>query len=509
MSLIAAIAIMILVSVLSAVMASMLGVTSRGALNNQLSSKAFGLTQAGINWYMMQLAGTANWTTTTNQTGISLNPGTFDVTLSNKASPQTDSTTNTRMDIAVTGKVADTGGAIIQRQMSQRVFKLPSASKFALFWGRRTGTSLNLSNVTIDGDLWSIGSSTIPASSTVTDGIAYRPSTETVTGAGTFTTQSITYDANFGYFGNNDAAFTATNSTPTLTSTYYTGLISGYNTAIATSPAGSDITQSSGTFNVSGTMRGRDVSLTGTVTITGSGTVIANGSSGSRGVMTLGSTSGGPVTIRPDAGGSITFLSRRSMTVNNVTINNVNNPAPDYFPRVRMYSQAAGATSDLLTIRNTAILDRAFLLSDRRILVQNSTTSPTVTNSVFFVNRNASSATNNNLTVTGTATVGNLGTGPCSLLSIARGTPALAITSTASVRGFIFQDDTGNAGFTNIAGTSNASRVNITGSLIANQFTGNAASNANITYDDTVLQDPPQEGFNNFAVKDANSWSGN
>jgi hypothetical protein len=141
--------------------------------------------------------------------------------------------------------------------------------------------------------------------------------------------------------------------------------------------------------------------------------------------------------------------------------------------------------------------------------VQISGTSPTITNSILFVNRNSNSATNNNLTVTGAVTVGNSATGPCSLISIARGTPALAITTTASVRGFIYQRDSGNAGFTNIAGTNSSSRVNIIGSIVANQFTSNAISNANITYDPTAIPDPPPEGFDNFATKDPDSWSGN
>ncbi len=507
-SLIIAVAIMLICSVLGVMMTQLLGVTSRGSVDYLRSTQALGLAQAGLNWQMMQSASTVDWDTLTSQTA-SLGGWIFTTSLSNWAQPQADSTTATRIDIGITGQTTSASGTTIQRTMSQRSFKLPSASKFAIFWGRRTGSTLTLTNVAITGNYWSQGTTAIPGTSSVTDGIAYRPSTEDISGAGSYTEQSITYDTNFGYFGNNDASFTSTFSTPSITTTYYTTLISGYDTAIATSASSTGLSQSSGTFNVSGIMRRINVSLTGTVTITGNGTLIANGSSGSNGTMTLGSTSGGPVTIRPDAGGSITFLSRRSMTVNNVTISNTNNPSPDYYPRVRMYSQAAGATSDLLTIRNTAILDRAFLLSDRRILVQNSTTSPVVTDSVLFVDYNSGSATNNNLTVTGTATVGNSASGPCSLISIARGTPALAITTTASVRGLVYQRDTGNAGFTNIAGTSSASRVNITGSIIANQFTSNAMSNANITYDSSAVADPPPEGFNNFAPKDPNSWSGN
>lgn len=212
--------------------------------------------------------------------------------------------------------------------------------------------------------------------------------------------------------------------------------------------------------------------------------------------------------IRPNAGGSITFLARRNLTVNIVTISNTNNPSPDYFPRVRMYSRAAGATSDLMTIQNNASLDRALLLSDRRILMQTSTSSPIITNSTFFVNNNSGSATNNNLTVTGSSTVGNSATGPCSLISIGRGSPALAITNTASVRGLVYQRDSGNAGYTNIAGTSSASRVNITGSIIANQFSSNRILNTNITYDPQAIPDPPLEGFNGFVTKKPNSWSG-
>jgi hypothetical protein len=507
-SLIAAIAIMLIAAVLTLVMVSMLGTTSRIALNSLYPSQALGLAQAGLNWYMMQLVGIPDWDTASNQSGISLNPGTFDVAVSNRASPQTDSITPTRMDISVTGKVTGAGGNIIQRTMSQRALKLPSASKFALFWGRRTGTALTLTSTTVNGDFWSQGTTAIPGISSVTNGSAYRPTTENISGVGSYTEVNV---GSFPYFSNFPGS-TATFSTPQIDTTYYTNLITNYNNLITTSPASADLSQSSGTFNVSGIMRRRNVTLDGTVTITGNGILIANGI-GTRGVMTLGSNSGGPVIIRPDAGGTITFLARRNLTVNIVTISNTNNPSPDYYPRVRVYSQAVGTTSnpnsDLMTIQNSANLDRALLLSDRRILVQTSTSSPIITNSTFFVNNNSGSNTNNNLTVTNSSTVGNSATGSSSLISIARGSPALAITTTASVRGFVYQRDAGNAGYTNIAGTSSANRVNITGSIIANQFTSNRVLNANITYNPNAIPDPPPEGFNSFVTKKPNSWSGN
>ncbi len=491
-SLIAAIGIMLIISVLSAVMASMLGVTSRGVLDNLRSSQAFGIAQGGLNWYMKQLADTTNWTTTTNQANVSLGQGTFDVALSNKASPYADSTTNTRMDISVTGKITGTDSVTIQRAMSQRVFKLPSAIKFALFWGRDVA-NFSFTNTAVSGDFWSIGTTSIPAGSVVTNGSAYRPTTEDITGAGTYTEVNV---GAFPYFSNFSGS-TLSHSTPPFNTAYYAALISDYNSREAACVSGVDINQNTSLVLTGNTLCCRDFNTNNTITISGNGYIVAN-----RDIL-LHSANGdsGTLTFSP-SGGSIVLIAGRDILINS---NQADTPVI-MNSGVRMYSKSEGINTGEITIRNdTTAIDVALILSNRNILVQNSANT---TNSTLFLN-DPGSATNNVLTITSAGTSVGTISGPCSVISIGRGTPSLQVTTTAGVTGLIYQRDTNNLGRTNISGTNNANRVSIMGSIIANAFSGNNISNANITYDSTAIPDPPPEGFDGFAAKKANSWSGN
>lgn len=497
--LVAAMAIMLIVAVMCVVLASMLGVTARGSLDYWRSTQAFALAQGGLNWYMEQLANTADWDTTVNQSGISLNPGTFDVVLSNKASPQSDATTATRMDIAVTGKMTGSDGQIVQRTMSQRVWKLPSASKFALYWGRRTGTTLTLTNVAIDGDYWSIGTTAIPAGSAVTDGSAYYPTTENITGAGTYTKVNV---GAFPYFSGFTGS-TSTYSTPAINSAYYTGLMTNYNSIISACSSSSTINQNANLTLTGNTVCCRTFNTnttgSGTVTISGNGIIVAN-----RDIfLNTTNTNGRNLVITP-SGGDILILAGRTLQVNTGT---TGTHSVTISSGARMYSESLSANTQLLDVQNPlTTIDGALLIADRRIQVRNGAD---ITGSTLFVDQ-ASSATNNVLTVTSSGTVVGSAAKPCSLISIAQGSPALAITTSPSVVGFVYQKNaTAATGFTNIAGTSSAARASITGTVIANQFTGNAISNANITYDPTAIPNPPPEGFDGFATKDPNSWSGN
>ncbi len=487
-SIIAAMAIMLIIAVLTLSMVSMLGVTSRQGLDSLRSAQALGLAQAGLNWYMTQLAGTNDWDTTTNQTGITLGPGTFDVTLSNKAGPQTDSTTVTRMDISVTGKVTGTDGVTLQRAMAQRVWKLPSASKFALFWGRRTGSTLTLNSSTISGDFWSQGSSTF-SGSTISNGKAFRPSTESITGA---SSTAIT----FPYFSGFSGA-TSTFSTPALATTYYTNLISTYNGMIAGSGTinqnsnlvltGNTITCQN--FNTNTTVAGANV------TISGNGFIIA-----SRDInLNTTGTNGRTLTISPSRG-LIVFLAGRSLTIN--TGSGGTHPVA-VSSGVRFYSASNSANTQLLTVNNAnTSIDGTLFLANRRIVVQNSAN---ITGSTLFVDY-PGSATNNFLRVTGSGTSVGTAVSPCNLISIGRANAnlasALTVDTGASVTGLLYQYDGANTGETDIA------TATITGILIANQFNGNAVSSLTLTYDPSVILDLPPEGFNGFATKDPNTWTG-
>jgi len=484
-------AIMLIIAVLTISMVSMLGVTSRQGLDSLRSAQALGLAQAGLNWYMTQLAATDDWDTTTNQTGIALGPGTLDVTLSNKASPQTDSTTATRMDISVTGKVTGTDGVTLQRTMAQRVWKLPSASKFVLFWGRDVA-NLTLTNTAISGDFWSIGSTSIPGSSSVTNGKAYRPAGENISGAGSYTAVDV---GAFPYFSDFTGS-TSSHSTPPFDATYYTGLTNDYDSREAACVTGTDIDQNTSLVLTGNTLCCRDFDTNGTITISGNGYIVAN-----RDIL-LHTTNGdsGTLTFSP-SGGNIILIAGRDILVNS---NQADTPVT-MNSGVRMYSKSDGSNAGEITIRNdTSNIDGALILAARRVIIQDSAN---ITNSTLFVN-DPGNATNNVLLIQDSGTSVGTAAAPCNVISIGRGTPTLNITDTASITGFIYQSDVNNLGRTNINGSSNANRVNITGTLIINGFAGNDIDDANITYDPTVIPDPPTEGFNGFATKEPDTWTG-
>lgn len=209
----------------------------------------------------------------------------------------------------------------------------------------------------------------------------------------------------------------------------------------------------------------------------------------------------GALTFSP-SGGDIVLIAGRDILINSTQADTsvIMNPG------VRMYSKSDAITTGEITIRNnTTSIDGASILSARRILIQNGAK---IINSTLFLN-DPGTATNNVLTITTAETIVGTTLGPCSVISIGRGTPALQITTTASVTGLIYQRDTNNLGRTDITGASIANRVNIRGCVIANAFMGNTIRNANITYDPEVIPDPPPEGFDGFVTKKANSWSGN
>jgi len=490
-SIVAAVAIMLICAVLGLTMVQLLGVTSRGSIDYLRSSQAFGIVQGGLNWQMMQLATAADWDTATDQTA-SLGGWIFTTSLANWARPQTDSNTPTRGDISVTSEVQGTDGAVIQRTMSQSAWMLPSASKFALFWGRDVA-NLSFSNTTVNGDFWSIGTTAIPASSSVTNGSAYRPTTENISGAGSYTEVDV---GSFPYFSDFSGS-TLSHSTPPFNSSYYTALTSDYDTREAACVTASDTNQNTSLVLTGNTICCRDFNTNGTITISGNGYIVAN-----RNIL-LHTANGdaGTLTFSP-SGGNIVLIAGRDILINSTQADTpvVMNSG------VRMYSKSDASTAGEITIRNdTTDIDGAMILAARHIIIQDSAD---ITNSTLFLN-DPGNATNNVLTITNAGTSVGTVAEPCSIISIGRGTPTLQITTTASVAGLLYQRDTGNLGRTSISGSNNANRVSITGSVIANAFQGNSISNANITYDPTAVPDPPPEGFDGFATKKPNSWNGN
>lgn len=485
-SLIAAIAIMLIVAVLSVVLASMLGVTSRTSLDQLRSAQALALAQAGLNWYMMRLTGISDWTSENNLTDISLGAGTFDITVSNK--------TSTRVDFTLTGKVTGSDGVTIKRTMSQRAWKLPSASKFSLFWGRRTGSTLTLTATAIAGDFWSQGTTNIPAGSTVAGGSAYRPTTENITGAGTYTEVDVGASPYFSSF----SGATSTVSTPQITSTYYTNLITTY-TAQLSRPNSGTCNPSGGTITLTGgndIICQNDFNTNGNLTITGTGFIVAK-----RDVLLHSENAdSGTLTITP-VSGPIVFIADDNFTVGPPSPQN-DSPV-SVSSGTRMFCRSNGNNDTFNIRRPTTSISGALILANRLVIIQDGAD---VNSSTLFIADNGDT-TNNYLRITGSGTtVGALASPSCIIdLGSASGNPSsLTIESSASAAGLFYQyDSSGNTGRTRL------NSATIQGIVIADRFQGNAITSSTITYDPGAISDPPPEGFNGFATKKPNTWSGN
>ncbi len=510
-SIIAAIAIILLVSAFTTALLSMFGTSTRTSLDSMRSTQAFGLTQAGLQWAMQNLTEQQIWNSSTlsNISNVSFGQGTFDVRyeivnasdVPFPASSVANSTTATAVNITVIGKVPGNDGVMIQRTMSQRVLKLPSAAQFALFWGRNPGATLSMSRVTIEGNYWSIGSTSF-SSSAVYNGTAYKPTTATFTGASA-NQKDITYP----YFSN-ISTFSATFSTPAINATFYTTLMNSFNATIdSCGNRTTDVTMDSD-FVLSGTLCCRNFNAVTTkntrITIRGSGFIVANEFVG----LANQSNSGTQVLNITPTTGDIVILSNRTLTVNRgsgggTTRVNITG-TPMY--AVYLYARASNSNDENLTVDQESLtnITNAMLLSPTRIIVQGDAS---IYNSTLFVGDNPAGV-NNVLQISGRLTVVGNNTSPCSVLSLGRSSPSLQIDTSANVTGFMYQWDPGNTGTTTIAGQNQNRIVNITGTAIVNQFTGNALSFANIVYDASAIPDPPPERFDGFATSAQDSWNG-
>jgi hypothetical protein len=516
-SIVAAMAIILIASVLTFVMASMLGRVSRRALDSLRSAQAFAIAQGGLNWYMMQLASDTNWTTLPTGSNVPLGNGTFTVTTSSATNPETDSTGGTSVFFTVTGNVPGTGSATIQRTMSQSAWQLPSASKFALFWGRDTSRTLTLTSTTINGDYWSQGSSTLTSSTVSSPFNLYYPTGKTITYSGT---NKVAVGA-FPYFSNlnGGASFTSTLSTPAITATYWTTLESTYDAIISACTATTTWTLNSN-YALSGTVCygtiNTNTSNSTNVTISGNGFIVANGN------MRLNASASNAtriLTISP-SGGNIVFLAKGGLTVGN-GVSRVN-ATTTATAGIRMYTNSASGSSYWFTITGSgvnmnsggSVNNKMLILAKRRLYVLSGAK---IYDATLFVDY-PGNTTNNVLYINGSGTSVGWTTAtcpscPCSVISMARGTvstiQALTINGAASVAGLVYQYDSANTGYTLINSASGA-LTNIKGTVIANQFWTMGASGytTTITYDPTVIPDPPPEGFGGFATKEPNSWSG-
>ena len=192
-----------------------------GSMGFLESDQALAIAMGGKEWYLEQLENDSDWTDEANQTGIALGAGTFDVII--------NSATNSNVSFTITGNVSDTVTGTVQKQVSTIANRLPVASRFAVYWGRDTGSWLELRNsTTVNGNLWSRGTTDVKSGTSVT-GTSYCPDNEDITGAGSFTEQKI------------ESPYP---SMPQIDETPYNNLISSFNSYINTYGTNSNRRQS-------------------------------------------------------------------------------------------------------------------------------------------------------------------------------------------------------------------------------------------------------------------------
>lgn len=467
-TLVGAIVIMLMLAVIGVTLVSLLGVTSRASLDQVRSSQALGIAQGGLNWYAMYLAGLSDWTAAAAQTDVALGVGAFDVAI--------NSQTAATIYITVTGKVAGTGGAVIKRTMSQRFSNFTGAAKYALFWGYRTGTSVSLTGTSVSGNYWSAGSSVINSPSAVTNGVVYYPTSDTVSGSGTYLAQSVTTPP----------------AMPAIDYTYYTNIMTGWDTTLAAiSGSTSTIWNTDHVLAGGITIIQRDFITRGTMTISGYGTIACGRD------MLLHTNNSGTLTISP-SGGRITFLCTRTMTVGSIgaTING-NTGGTDFYA-----SNIGGAVSMVSVTQPTTTLRDCNIWSERRIMIQGG--AKIYGANLFLTYPN--NTTNNYLRITGAGTtVGSLAS-PCTVVSGGRnsgaGRGSLSLDTGASVTGLVYQYDAGNLGSAYI------NNATITGTTIVNKVNNNAITSSTLTYDPAAIPDPPPTGFSGSPNTKVNSWDG-
>ncbi len=180
--------LLVMSSLFGLVAFSLLAGGSQSGVGFLQSIQALGLAIGGEEWYLEQLENDADWSNEVSQFGIALGNGTFDITV-NSASADT-------VSFAATGKVPGYFGQTVQRQVSLTAKKVPKACQFGVFWqldgpGTRLTLKTGSGGTQISGNFWSVGSSRINSPSSVTNGIVYYGSGETIDGSGTYSTEEV------------------------------------------------------------------------------------------------------------------------------------------------------------------------------------------------------------------------------------------------------------------------------------------------------------------------------
>lgn len=467
--LILAVFFIVITALISIIFFSILTSGTTSGLNYILSNEAYGITYGGMQWYLEQLREDTDWTNQTNLTNIALGKGVFDITI--------NSASATIVSFSVTGRITGYDGQYIQKKATITAKKIPKAGQFALWWGRRTGTILQLNNTSISGDYWSRASTNVTSSSSIKDGIAYRPDNEDIIGTGTYTEQAVG---------------SPYPEMPVITTTYYDNFISNANTLID-SAAGYPDYNCPAVLNLTGnTIRCNNFRTNGNTIITGYGRIVAYNM-----VELLYDTAdSGTLQINP-SGGSIEIYAGTYLLINSSQTDTHIRIDGTTTNRVVLYSRASTSTSQYTLIQRDSIIYNAFIVGNRRIIVR---TGAQIYNSTLYLNYQPIT-TNNYLAITNTGTIVGSASSPCNVISLSglgsSSTHGLEISSGASVAGFIYHygGTTGRTYFVNNAF--------IMGTVIASQFRGDGISGTTITYNSSFV---PPVGFEGYVTADIQSW---
>lgn len=487
--LIAALGLMIFLAVFSATSASIVSTSVAFQTASLRGSQALAIAQAGAEWYSEQLSADINWTDEVSQAAQNFAEGDFTITVNSATATEVNFTSNGQIP-------SDIGNGTIQRQITQSVQKLSPAFLFALYQGMDPGQNLQLLNngtnpTQVIGDFWSQGNGVIDGINSVAGGRVFVPNNRNVTGTGTYARELIA------------APFPVM---PILNTTAYTTAMANYDAILNANASAVNRTVNAGVFNINnpadpeciaGICSFRTFTTTGNVTITGNGTIsvtrdiLLHGSNG----LALGTS----LTIAPSAGGTISMITDRGITIGS----NNNNPLIAVNNNCFFYSRTNGSNTYLIRVRGSnTTLNSSVLYARRRIVVEEG--ADILGNSSLFVGYSGSNP-NNFLWVTGGAGVTTV---EGSLISLSQNNPGMRIDNggtnkaNAVVRGLIYAYGSAATGYCQFADAT------IQGSAVCTRFSNNRISNVAITYDNTRLFSQPAAVFDSYVVKKRNSWDG-
>jgi hypothetical protein len=488
-SLVAAIAIITILAIFGVVLTSMIGVTTRGDVDYMRSAEALAFSQAGLNWYKMQLKSIEDWSTTTAPAAQSLGQGTFQITILSSPAP-----TRTQLRFTSTGILSftDKDGTTktVQRRMTQTVRKAidyydpGEPPNFCLFWGRNTGIPLTFSTTSVTGNIWAVGG--VVSGNPGAGAMVYHPTGTSVPG------------------GVNHTLTTSVLPMPVLDTTFFNNYISSYGALIAANTSSTDLSlTTSQTYTVTGTVNRRNIIIRppsgGTINIVGNGTLVANGyiylNDSGTGTRTLN--------ITPSSGGRISFLANGQFNINSTSsgtrITRINqNHRTNGNSSVNLYCRSDLNSRYLIISNANSYVEGAMIIGNRRVIVNSGAD---VYDSTFFVNF-PGDMSNNYLQVTGSGTIIGDVSRPCTLLSFGQSmgnSNSLVLDASVSVTGFVYQWNSTGYGYIFINGAT------VRGVIYADAFRSDTITGLNLTGDQTLVFDRGAE-FQGFSTVVGSSW---